>query len=307
MIIKKEKKGDITIYYVKKDYDDAKIASKKNTYLKPSDIHLILQDDADVYTEEGNLLLKFRKNVLSETKIDDFYENVIKFAKGKTSNRGNTSGAEKNNMNTGDNPKIMTNIFGYFDRWSPAQKHIFTKRGQKIPLEVRPCRFNVEHPELYEKTLPLIREIDVLYSKMIPEPYKKQKAKAVQTLFKVDNTAFTTITTNVNFQTTIHTDKGDDAEGFGNLVVIERGEYEGGETCFPQYGLGVNLRSKGILFMDVHHPHANLPIRKKTKDAVRLSVVCYLREKVWLRTKGKSKDFFNRHNRTVRNLRIKKK
>jgi hypothetical protein len=307
MILQKEKKGDVTIFHVKKKYEDAEIVSKKNTYVKPKDIQLILQDDADVYTEEGKLLLKFRKNVLNENKINEFYENIIKFAKGKTSNRGSTSGAEKHNMSTGNNPEVMTNIFGYFDRWSPMQKYTFTKRNQKIPLEVRPCRFNIEHPDLYEKTLPLIREIDTLYSKMIPAPYKKQRAKANQTYFKVDDTAFTTITTNVNFQTTIHTDKGDDAEGFGNLVVIERGDYEGGETCFPQYGLGVNLRSKGILFMDVHQPHANLPIRKKTKDAVRLSVVCYLREKVWLRTKGKSKEFFNRHNRTVRNLKAKKK
>ena len=306
MIIKKEK-GDITIYHVKKDYDDDKMALKQNTYIKSKDIHMILQDDSDVYTEDGKLLLKFRKQVLTESKINGFYDNIIKFAKGKTSNRGSTSGAKKHKMNVGDNPKIMTNIFGYFDRWSPMQKYTFTKRNQKIPLEVRPCRFNIEHPDLYEKTLPLIQEIDTLYSKMIPEPYKKQRAKANQTFFKVDNTAFTTITTNVNFQTTIHTDKGDDSEGFGNLVVIERGDYDGGETCFPQYGLGVNLRLGGILFMDVHQPHANLPIRKKSEDTVRLSIVCYLREKVWLRTKGKSKDFFNRHNRTVRNLKAQKK
>lgn len=44
------------------------------------------------------------------------------------------------------------------------------------------------------------------------------------------NTAFTTITTNVNFKTRLHKDRDD--EGFGNLIVIEDGKYEGSETCF---------------------------------------------------------------------------
>ena len=86
-----------------------------------------------------------------------------------------------------------------------------------------------------------------LYKKYVPGSYKKQYDKAKQTYFRVSKTSFTTITTNVNFQTTIHTDKGDDAEGFGNLVVIESGKYNGGETCFPQYGIGINVRTYNLL------------------------------------------------------------
>ena len=101
----------------------------------------------------------------------------------------------------------------------------------------------------------------------------------------------------------MHTDKGDDEEGFGNLTVIERGSYKGGETCFPQYGLGVNVRTGDILFMDVHQLHGNLPMHKKSADAERLSVVCYLRTKVWKLTRGKSRRFMETHNRTVKRLR----
>jgi hypothetical protein len=32
-----------------------------------------LKDDADVYTEDGQLLLRFRKGVLSQNLIDDAY------------------------------------------------------------------------------------------------------------------------------------------------------------------------------------------------------------------------------------------
>jgi hypothetical protein len=109
----------------------------------------------------------------------------------------------------------------------------------------------------------------------------------------------------VNFQTTVHTDKGDDEEGFGNLAVIEKGKYTGGETCFPQYGLGVDVRTGDIIYMDVHQPHGNLPINLESKDAERLSIVCYLRKKIWEQTKGKTKKFMVKHNQTLKNIRKK--
>jgi len=48
MIEKKEKKGDITIYYVKKDYDDNKLSKVLNKKLKRSDIKDFIDDDADL-------------------------------------------------------------------------------------------------------------------------------------------------------------------------------------------------------------------------------------------------------------------
>jgi hypothetical protein len=106
----------------------------------------------------------------------------------------------------------------------------------------------------------------------------------------------------VNYQTTVHEDKGDDAEGFGNLAVIEHGKYKGGETCFPQYGIGVDIRMYDIIYMDVHQPHANLPIELESKDAKRLSIVCYLRKSIWDQTRGKTKKFMIRHNKTMKNI-----
>ena len=103
----------------------------------------------------------------------------------------------------------------------------------------------------------------------------------------------------------MHKDLGDDVEGFGNLAVIEHGKYKGGETCFPQYGIGVDVRTTDILFMDVHEWHANLPIKLESPDAIRLSIVCYLRYNVWNRTKHKPKTFMIRHNKTIKNIRGK--
>ena len=197
----------------------------------------------------------------------------------------------------------MSNIFGYFDRWSPSQKFVFKKLDKKPLVDVRETRFNMEFPEKYKKTIPLLKEINKLYKQLAASYYKKQYKKAKETFFRIDNTAFTTVTTNINFQTTVHTDKGDDVEGFGNLVTFQKGDYEGSETCFPQYGIGVDVRERDFLLMDVHEPHGNLPLKLIGKDSERLSIVCYLRKGVWEKTRNRTKKFFEKHRKTMKLLR----
>jgi len=303
MIIKTEEKNGIKIYTVEKDYDDTKLEKKLNTFIKREHIKTIIDHDADVYTDEGKLLLRFRKGKLPSKNIDDFYNGVIKFAHNVSSNRGNATGSKKRTLT--DNKKVMSNIFGFFDRWSPSQKILFRNANVKPPIDVRECRFNMQFPELYKKTIPLILDVDSQYKKLTPTQYNLQKKKADQTHFKIPGTSFTTITTNVNYQTSIHTDKGDDEEGFGNLAVIERGKYTGGETCFPQYGIGVDVRTSDILFMDVHQAHANLPIVPENKETIRLSIVCYLRKNVWLRSKNKTRKFYEKHRKTMKKISLK--
>jgi hypothetical protein len=281
MIVKKTKKGTISVYIVDKEFDDNKLKDVLNKHVKPNQIHDIIDEDADVYTADHNLLLRFRKNKLNKKNYDNFYENVIDFAITPTSNRGSAS--------------EQKNIIGFFDT---RQKFIKT-----LKTTVRECRFNMDNPEKYKKLLPLVKQIDQLYKKYLALHHKLQKKKADQTPFKIEGTSFTTITTNVNFQTTVHTDN----EGFGNLAVIEHGKYKGGETCFPQYGIGVDVRSGDILFMDVHEPHGNLPVILETPDAKRLSIVCYLRKNIWEKTKGKTKKFMIAHNNIIKNARKTKK
>jgi hypothetical protein len=301
MLIKKEKNGKIMVYHVSKNINDEKMEKLANTYVKQSDIDLIIDNDADVYTEDGKLLLRFRKGLLKQQNIKEFYDNVIKFATKKTANRGSTSGSK--NKNVWENPKVMSNILGYFDKFSPKQKELMKTQKKKIGLTVRETRFNMDYPEKFKKLVPLIKEIDHQYLRLVPDRYKLQCKKSKQTPFKIPGTCFTTITTNLNYQTTIHKDKGDDAEGFGNLVVIEDGKYSGAETCFPQYGIGVDVRSGDILLMDVHEWHGNLKMNSDTKDAKRLSIVCYLRTQIWEKTKHMTKKQMIKHNKTVKNLR----
>ena len=283
---------------VAKKKTDEEMKRLENTFIKPSDIDTIIRDDATVYTEDCKLLLLFRKKKL--TGGQEFYDVIADYMKKHPStNRGTASGSTS--KNTRDNPKIQTTITGYFDRWSPIHKYLFKKKGIKTPIEVRETAFLADHPDEFQKMVPFIEQIDRLYKKYLPEYYEKQYKKAKETHFKIGDTSFSSTTINLNFTTTIHKDKGDDEDGYGNLCTIQRGNYTGSETCFPQYGIGVDVREGDILLMDVHEWHANLPI-KLEKGAERMSVVCYLRKKLWERTRNKSHAFMKRHNKTVKSL-----
>ena len=304
MIVKQEKRGGVTLYYVDKDYDHTALQKVLNKKLTRNQIKHIIDQDADVFNQDGKLLMRFRKKKLNKEHVDAFYTNVIDFAMSKTNNRGSAVGSTSKNVYS--NPHVMTNILGYFDKLSPMHKKLFKNQGKPLPkITVRETRFVKDHPDKFKKLLPLVQDIDTYYEQLIPENYGKQRKKANQTPFRIANTAFTTITTNVNFQTTVHTDRGDDAEGFGNLVVIEKGEYKGGETCLPQYGIGVNVRTCDVLYMDVHEAHGNLPIVLETPDAIRLSIVCYLRKSIWDQTKGKTRKFKDAQIKLFRNLTLK--
>lgn len=172
-----------------------------------------------------------------------------------------------------------------------------------------PCRlthFTRTNYDNYKSGLPFIQRIDALFKKHTPEAYEKQLERAnKKPHLTIPGTSFSTITINRNFRTALHRDAGDFKEGFGNLTVIERGKYHGGYTVFPQFGVGVDVRSGDFLAMDVHQWHSNTEIYETEEDKLyndtidyafkdnpevgtvglnnkytRLTFVCYLREKI---------------------------
>ena len=305
MSIKFVKQNNIRVYTVNALRTDAQMTALNGTFVLPSQISLIIQEDADVYIEPGHkLLMRFRKSPLTTAAVDQFYDNVHQFARGVTTNRGTVSRVHDAKKSVKTNDKVMTNIFGFIDGFSPRQKFMIRQKGYAGQLlEVRAGRFNVDYPEKYNATLPLLKEIDVMYKKLLPTQYNNQHRKSSQTPFRIAQTSFTTVTTNINFRTAMHKDRGDDADGFGNLTVMSRGQYSGAETCFPQFGVGVDVQNGDMLFMDVHQWHGNLPMKKIDANAVRMSVVCYLRTRLWEKTKGKSKAFMESHLRLLKSMR----
>lgn len=286
IIDKKNGPKGVTIYTVRKDLTDEETEAMNGKYCTNRTFKDIIDHDADVYTEEGALLMRFRKKVLPQHNVQQFYDNIHDFAKNVTAARGACSGSDFKDISV--NKKIKSNIYGYFDKWTIFQKHMFKVLRIKPPSLVRVTRFTTEYPEKWTAALPLVRNIDALYKKLAPSHYRFQRKCAEETAFRIPGTAFTTFTTNVSTQMGCHRDSGNLAESFGNLVVIEKGNYTGGYLGYPQYRVGVDVRTGDFLACDIHQIHGNTPIRMKSPDAERLSIVCYLRQGVWENSKGTS-------------------
>jgi hypothetical protein len=209
------------------------------------------------------------KQVLSPDLLQPILEQYLPIVKKMTSsNRGLAAGTihrtkhgtyEKSNT-------VHSTVAGYID--SPNHKY--------------PCRltkFSKDHFTAYQSGLPLLEKISSHFQATLPQQYAAQQAAAEKTPFRIPNTAFTTVTMNYNFQTAIHLDKGDYPQGFGILVVCSK-DISGGELLFPRYRLRIPLQTGDLLFMNVHEYHCNLPIVATHPAGYRLSLVCYLREKL---------------------------
>lgn len=354
---------------VTKILSDKDISNREGTWFSEDDlVHPIVRSNIDVYykDEEGNeiLLLKFRKNVISDELCDlgwKCYHTLAKPSRGRGASAGpiDTKGqyfskralVHTNKWSTGylkpegkqlndqlqllsiDDIKdkaIQDNVSFTEDDTKDdiiyklmKSKHLIS--SMKINNQVAsnpigyyeesknfaklPCRlthFTRVNFDKYQEGLPFIQKIDECFKKLIPNSYKKQLTKANEKPhLKINKTCFSTITINRNFRTALHRDAGDYKEGFGNLTVIERGKYHGGYTCFPQFGIGVDVRRGDFLAMDVHEWHTNTPIYETQEDKefnnqlkdvfkdnpdvgtvgiyekyTRLTFVCYLREKI---------------------------
>lgn len=234
---------------------------------------------------------------------------------GKLTQKGNfrVFYKSKNGSKTKDNigNMAMSNIAGYYDKpdrnlyiSNKKQKH--TRKMQNIKSHkshkshkssndiygnslCRTTQFTANEVEKWAHTLPLIKEADKQFKRLIPDRHKIQLTRASLTpKYQIENTAYSTITLNYDWQTACHKDRGDLLEGFGNLIVLEKSksiqesnkdckdnkDYRGGYLGFPKWGICVDVRQGDFLAMDVHEWHCNTPIQ----GTGRLSVVCYLRK-----------------------------
>ena len=311
---------------VQKYLTDEETAKLEGTWIDESFLkYPVLRENTDVYYKDENdneiLLLKFRKNCISNSLVKngwDSYKDLAKPSRGrgasagpidKTSqywskrvltdtNKWSTSymikdGKEKSRMKV--NNQVASNPIGFYEA---------SKNFCKLPCRL--THFTRTNYDKYKNGLPFIQKIDSLFHKLIPIAHEKQLLQAnKKPHLKIPETSFSTITINRNFRTALHRDAGDFKDGFGNLTVIERGKYHGGYTVFPQFGVGVDVRSNDFLAMDVHQWHSNTKIYETQEDKqynetlepafkdnpevgtvgiyekyTRLTFVCYLREKI---------------------------
>ena len=308
---------------VEKFLTDQEVKNLKGCFMDESYMKFpVIQSNIDVYYKDDDcnekLLLKYRKNALTDNEIRlgwNSYKDLAKPSRGRGASAGpidpDNDYWKKRKLNKTSkwstsylkadgtpskmrvNNQVFSNPVGYYSE---------NKNFCELPCRL--THFTRTYFEKYNQGIPFLQKIDSLYKKLTPEQHQKQLERAnLKPHLKIKDTAFSTITINRNFRTALHKDKGDFNEGFGNLIVIERGKYHGGYTILPQFGIAVDVRNNDYLAMDVHQWHSNTEIYETEEDKkynelipkayhdnvevgtvgidklyTRLTFVCYLRE-----------------------------
>lgn len=288
-------------FYLEKKYSDEHVSKLEGHFFSEKDFDIFIDEDADGYICENGTkrcLFKFRKNVIPENLCRLAIESYEAPAKKKNFNRGASAGlldlnkipknvseiiqTEKFRGKIKINDKFsnfqvgnmsQSNIIGYFDDTKPKKEY------NKLPC--RTTKFTRDNPEIWFNSLPVIKHIDKLFQDNYFEKWKIQFDACQNTDFRIPDTSFSTITLNYNFQTALHKDKGDYKNGFGNLVVFRRGNWNGNYLGLYQYGVCICIDHADYLTFDVHEWHCNTPMHCIDESSdMRLSLVLYLRDTI---------------------------
>ena len=333
---------------------EAEFAKNEGKFFEVQKDTMVFNEDVDVYaiqTDEDvaagkprrKLLAKFRKAVFSPDVVQTGWDSFRLLAI-PSRNRGaaagpidlkgvywkrrkpvETKGWATRYMQDGKVSKMIVNnvvasgVIGNYERTpflgQPCRLTGYTRRGLKQ----------------YLHGIPFLEAIDTQFKRLVPEAHKKQLAAvSKKKMYQISDTAFSTLTINMNFRTALHKDAGDYSEGFGNLSVIEWGKYHGGETLFPRFDVGFNLRTGDFVAMDVHEWHCNAPLNETAADVAfnktlpdirtrdpetgvvgsqemfqRISFVCYFREKIQDCDEAETRDYYKKIDFDLRDETIK--
>ena len=335
-------KGRVKEIEVKAVASDADFAKNEGKFFEASAMK-IFNEDVDVYAlshpddvaagkPKRKLLLKLRKGVFKPEQIQAGWD-AFRLLAIPSRNRGAAAGPidlkgvywsrRKPVETTGWSTRYMQNGKPSKMRVNNVVASGVIGNYEKTPFLGQPCRltgYTRRGLKQYMHGIPFIEAIDAEFKELVPDAHKKQLvAASKKPMYQIADTAFSTLTVNMNFRTALHKDAGDFQQGFGNLSVIEWGHYHGGETLFPQYGVGINLRTGDFVAMDVHQWHCNSGIHEtaadkayneslpdiRTRDATtgvvgsqerfqRISFVCYFREKIAVCSEQATRDYYNK-------------
>ena len=167
--------------------------------------------------------------------------------------------------------QVNSGIAGWFDRYP------------RIPYG-RATAYTQHSYDKFKLSFPFLQTLDRGFAELLPQRHGAQRAAAdkIDPAFLIPQTVFTTITVNKTFRTAAHRDAGDFSNGLSNLLVLSNNSnYSGGYLILPEVRIAVNVRPGDLLLVNNHeYIHGNTPIVLQDEIAERVSLVCYLREKV---------------------------
>tara|TARA_R110001632_G_scaffold7793_1_gene30910 strand:- start:164 stop:1045 length:882 start_codon:yes stop_codon:yes gene_type:complete len=266
----------------------------------------IINEDCDLYDQDsGELIFTFKKKIIA----DETYNidpKIVKHSQMLSYNRGSAGGVvnskgirrgmegwkkkpecpcDKNGNPLPEGHEKHTSYFRYEDGRISKRARSNSVASQSIggfdKSPQHPCRLTYwtkNNLEAYESIFPLCKDISEKYFSYCPDKWLGQyeKYQNCPQDYVIPETNFSTLTINCDFRTACHRDKGDCKAGLTAFTVKRLGDYRGGELCFPEYQLGLNIEQGDLLLFNPHTPHSNNPLVGKG----RMSFVLYLREKM---------------------------
>ena len=322
---------------------DAEFAKHEGKFFEVQKDTIVFNEDIDVYgiahpddvaagKPRRKLLAKFRKAAFSAEQVQVGWD-AFRLLAIPSRNRGAAAGPidlkgtywsrRKPVETTGWSTRYMQNGKVSKMRVNNVVASGVIGHYEKTPFLGQPCRmtgYTRRGLKQYLHGIPFLEAIDETFKSLVPDAWKKQHAAvSKKPMYQIADTAFSTLTVNMNFRTALHKDAGDYSEGFGNLTVIEWGHYHGGETIFPRFNAAFNLRTGDFIAMDVHEWHSNAPIVETKEDAAfnqslpdirtrdaetgvigsqeryqRISFVCYFREKLEECIEKDTRDYYKK-------------
>lgn len=273
----------VRVINVKKIHSDEYMNSLKGSnfdekyykkVIKSGNVDCLWRDSDGV----DRVLFKVRRGVISPELAKKAFDTFVRHSRTINDQRSVASGTSKRIWDGGisrSKDTIRSNISGYFDTpYMQIQKHFKTK------TVCRTTAFTKKNWDKWEKVIPFFEKIAECYRKLAPREYKLQMElfKKCPPGFQIGSTPFTTVTSNYNWRTSCHRDKGDFSGGMGNLTVLG-GDFKGGYVGFPQFGVALDVRPRDTVIMDVHQWHCNTEL-DADDTRIRLSFVTYFREKM---------------------------
>ena len=239
---------------------------------------IIDEHEAFGYSPDGKVLFVLLKNVISHENIELSKECFLDMSRKTSQNRGFAGGSidGKARVYVGNQSyasvSSKSNIAGFYDR--PIRQHMKHFKGSRVVC--RSTAFTLKEGSLWNKSYPFLKQVSDCYKKYGGEYYEKQKEEydCIRDELKIKDTVFTTITTNLDFRTACHVDKGDYSKGLGVLCFV--GSFKGGYVGFPEYKVCLKCEEGDLLLCNVHEYHCNTEI--DLNYSYRLSFVFYIRE-----------------------------
>jgi hypothetical protein len=266
--------------------DVAKMAGARLVLAQMERVLTLGDGDVDVYRPDGQPLVLVRRGAVSEADGEVAFPILSQLAQRYGSdNRGLYAGLPRASRVRADGAQSKQSRTvdedGHLVRVESAVVGHMSRQGGRHPY-CRATSFVRDEVARWHALHPLIEGVAASYRQAAPNRWTAQNAAMakVHPAWRIGATPFTTLTVNRNVFGSIHRDAGDFKDGLGAITVHRRGAYSGAVLGFPQFAVGVDLADRDLVLFNPHDWHGVTDMADAAPDAVRVSVVYYMRAKM---------------------------